>query len=101
MNGWIRRCASTAGSRAAGRDQASPLLDPLAAAHVGTEHVRDRDGAVGVLVELEDRDQHARAGDGGVVEGVAELRAAFPAAGRAGAVAEVKATGLEVLQRAA
>src|SRR5215204_2318676 len=79
------------------------LLDPLTSTHQRAEDIGDRDAAVGVLVGLQHRDQHARAGDGGVVEGVAEMGRALSAGASPGAaaVAEVETSGLEVAQCAA
>src|SRR5688572_30510279 len=71
--------------------------DSFAAGHVGAEDFGDGDGAVFVLVLLEDGDEDSGAGDGGVVEGVAELGLGLSAFGLF-AVAEVKAAGLEVFE---
>ncbi len=70
-------------------------LDFFHAAHVFAEGFGDGDGAVRVLVVFEDGDEDARAGDDGVVEGVAEERFAV-----GGFVAEVAAAGLEIVEAA-
>ena len=42
-------------------------------AYVRSKNFRDENRAVGLLVDFENRDQDSRAGDAGVVEGVAEF----------------------------
>ena len=42
-------------------------------AHVGTQHLGDDDAAVGLEVVLEERDEHTRGGNTGVVERVGEV----------------------------
>ena len=68
------------------------FLDPLQAAHVGHERVRDGDAAILLLVVLQDGDQRAADGEAGAVEGMDEavVLAAL------GAVARVHAPRLEV-----
>src|SRR5581483_348644 len=52
----------------------SRLGDLLATVHVRPQHIGDSHRAVGVLVVLQDRNEDSRAGDDGVVEGVAEFQ---------------------------
>src|SRR6185295_15941215 len=67
-------------------------LDPCEASEVGAEGVGQEDGAVGLLVVLEDGDERPADGEARAVERVEEARLAAVR----GAVAEVGAPGLEV-----
>ena len=64
--GRTRRCAPTALTGGWSGDEGE-------AAHVGAEDVGHGDGAVGVLVGLQDRDHDAGEGEAGPVEGVEVL----------------------------
>ena len=52
----------------------------ILAAHVGTQDLGNIDAAVGVQVVLEERDEHTRGSDDGVVERVGEIELAVLAA---------------------
>src|SRR5262245_64540496 len=67
--------------------------DPLDPAHVGPEHGGDTNGAVGLLIVLEDRDQRAADGQARAVQRVTVLR---PAPARR-AVLQVEPARLERL----
>lgn len=56
-----------------GKGTSVVAVDYFLTAHVGPEHLGDGDGAVLVLVVLEDRDHGPRKGEAGSVEGVHEL----------------------------
>ncbi len=70
------------------------MRDDGFAVHVGLEGVGDADGAVGLLVVLEDGEIGAADGEAAAVEGVDELGFL----GAFGLVADVGAAGLEALE---
>src|SRR5579884_2019052 len=67
--------------------------DILLAAHVGAQRLRDAHRAIGLLVRLDERDQDARRGDGGVVERVDKLHLAIGVA-----IADVGAPRLPLVE---
>src|SRR3990172_11412119 len=79
-------------SLAFGGPKPDPRRDGLDAAHVGAEDVRDGDGAVRLLVVLQNGDKRAGQGEAGAVERMRVLRAGPLFA----AEADVGATGLGV-----
>ena len=82
-------------------DAASPVFfvvsvlgyEDFRAAHVRAQHLGNDDAAVGLQVVLEERDEHTRRGDAGVVERVGEIILAVLALD-----ADVQAAGLRIAE---
>ena len=71
-------------------------LNDVLEAHVRTQGFRNAHGAVGIQVVLQERDQHARRRDAGVVEGMGKVLAAVVTLD-----ADAEAAGLRIAQRGA